>query len=288
MIKFDNLQVVSIFGRLINMQLLYQKWFHTSVVLCLFLNFSFGLSEAQEEEKMVKIPDSPPQITITLRSDFTFDQNLEPDPQKHSVEKNQFSGKNKKSIVGQKKPPSSTFKVDKNYQSIERFEMVSPKEIEISFNQNTKLSKKTIRGTVQLKDKSLILAGRGFNIQNFDASSDLPIGLDYTSHLRGQVQHIPTIGTKEHLDPAEEYSKHTKDLIYGETRAAFDKMPQFKVKRDDVEPEVKMPVSVEKSSNSVLVFPPGKESIAIISRDKEPLDLLLGNETLNKKRFRSY
>ena len=67
-IKFVNFQVVSIFGRLIDMQFLYKKWFYTSVFLCLFLNFGFSLSEAEEEEKIVKIPDSLPQITILTDS----------------------------------------------------------------------------------------------------------------------------------------------------------------------------------------------------------------------------
>jgi len=268
------------------MQFLYQKWFYTSLIQCLFLNFSFGVSEA-EDEKTGKIPDSPPQITIILRSDFIFEQNLEPDPQKNSAAKAKFLEKNIKGIVDQKKPLVFTFKEDKNYQSIERFEMVSPAEFEISFNKNTRPSKKKIRGAVQLKDKSLILAGRGFKFQTFDMSSDLPLGLDYTSHLRGQVEYIPPIDTKTHLDPTVEYSKFTKDLIYGETRAAFSKMPPSDVKRNIVEPEAKMPISVEKNSNSVLVFPPGKSSIAVISRDEKPIDLLIGNEILNKKRFRS-
>ena len=274
-------------GRLINMHFLYQKWFYTLLVLCLILNISSSLSEADGEEKTVKIPDSPPQITITLRSDFIFEQNREPNPQKNAAVKTRFLEKNKKEILDQTKPLLSTFKIDNSYRSIERFERVSPKAFETSFKNNTNASKKTIRKTVQLKDKSLILAGRGFNIQTFDTLSDLPIGLDYTSHLRDQVQYVPPIGTEPNLDPKGEYSKHTKDLIYGETRAAFGKMPPSVVKHNIVAPKVKMPVYVEKNLNSVLVFPPGEKSIAVISRDEEPLDLLLGNETLNKKRFRS-
>ena len=74
----------------------YQKLSFVLVFLCLFINFSYGVSKAEQEEKVVKIPDSPPQITITLRSDFIFEQPLEPDPQKNISDENvQFTGKKK-------------------------------------------------------------------------------------------------------------------------------------------------------------------------------------------------
>ena len=71
------------------MRSFYQKLPFALAVLYLSINFDCGISEAQEEE--IKTPDSPPQITITLRSDFIFEQPLEPDPQiNKSAEKVQF------------------------------------------------------------------------------------------------------------------------------------------------------------------------------------------------------
>ena len=258
------------------------------VFLCLSLYFGCGISEAEQEEELVKIPDSPPQITITLRSDFIVEQPLEPDPQiNKSAEKVQFFGKNKRGTADLKKPALSTFKTDESYQSIERFERVSPETFEISFENKPKPSKKIIRKTVKLSDKSLILAGRGFNIQTFVKASDLKLDMDYTSHLREQAQYIPPIDSKEHLDPTEEYSKHTKDLIYGEARMAFGKMPPPLAKSNAFNSQAQVQIPLEKNPNSVLILPPGKESIAVISRDEKSLDLLVGNEALNKKRFRS-
>jgi len=269
----------------------YQKLSFVLVFLCLFTNFSYGVSKAEQEEKVVKTPDSPPQITITLRSDFIFEQPLEPDPQKNISDENvQFTGKKKKEIVDRKKPTLSNFKTDKGYQSIERFERISPKTFEMSFGEKSKLSKKRIRKTVNLRDKSLILGGRGFNIETFNKPSDLVLGLDYTAHLREQAQYIPpNIPPIEldHSDPDREYSKHIKDLIYGETRIAFDKMPPPLTKSHTVESQAQVPIPVEKNPNSVLVLSPGKDSIAVVPRDEKLLDLLAGNETLNKKRFHS-
>ena len=268
------------------MDSLYRKLPFTLVVLFSSLNFCCGISEAQQEE--IKIPDSPPQITITLRSDFIFEQPLEPDPQiNRSDEKVQLFGENKIGIEDRKKPTLSTFKTDEGYQSIERFEGVYTETFETGVEKRPMLSKKTIRNTVKLQDKSLILGGRGFNIQVFDEAAGLSPDVGYTSHLREQAKYIPNIGPEDHLDLAEEYSKHTKDLIYGETRAAFGKMPPTLAKPNAVESQAKVSIPVEKNPNSLLVLPTSGESIALVSRDKKPLDLLTGSETLNKKRFRS-
>jgi len=76
------------------MRSFYQKLPFALAVLCFSLNLDCGISEAEEEEDLVKIPDSPPQITITLRSDFIVEQPLEPDLQiNKSAEKVQFLGK---------------------------------------------------------------------------------------------------------------------------------------------------------------------------------------------------
>ena len=264
----------------------YPKLPFALAVLYLSINFGCGISEAQEEE--IKIPDSPPQITITLRSDFIFEQPLEPDPQiNRSDEKVQLFGENKIGIEDRKQPTLSTFKTDEGYQSIERFEGVYTETFETDVEKRPMPSKKMIRNTVKLQDKSLILGGRGFNIQVFDEASDLSLDVGHTSHLREQAKYIPNIGPEDHLDLAEEYSKHTKDLIYGETRAAFGKMPPALAKPNAVESQAKVSIPVEKNPNSLLVLPTSGESIALVSRDKKPLDLLTGSETLNKKRFRS-
>jgi len=266
----------------------YQKLPFALAILCLSLNFYCGISEAEEEEELVKIPDSSPQIAITLRSDFIFEQPLEPDPQTNKLaEKVQFFGKKKRGTADRKNSTLSTFKADKSYQSIERFERVSPETFEISIEKKPKSSKKTIRKTVKLRDKSLILAGRGFNIQTFVKASDLKLDMDYTSHLREKAQYIAPIDSEEHLDPVGEYSKHTKDLIYGEAQIAFGKMPPPLAKSNDFESQAQVQIPIKKNPNSLLVLSPGKESIAVISKDEKSLDLLSGNETLNKKRFLS-
>lgn len=267
------------------MESFYRKLPFAAVGLILFLSPGCG---KDEQEQVVVIPDSPPQIVITLRSDINFEQPLEPDPQ---IDKSagQFPdlGKKKRVILGRKKPPLPAFKADEGYQSIKRFERVSPDTFEMSFEKKPASKKKRGRKTVKLQDKPLVFGGRGFNIKAFDRALKPAVDVDYALHLREPVPPVLPVGPADHLDPNGEYSKDTKGLIYGETRIAFGKMPPPLAESEPVESKAPVSVPAEKHPNSVLAFPPGEESIAVISKDKNSLDLLAGNETLNKKRFRS-
>ena len=133
----------------------------------------------------------------------------------------------------------------------------------------------------------MVFAGRGFNIENFDHAVNLAVEVDYLSHLREPLKKPLAIGAADHLDPEGEYSKDTKYLIYSATRAAFGKMPPPLVEPKPIEPNTQKRVRHTRNPEWILLFPPGEESIAVVARDGKRLDLLIGNESLNKKRFRS-
>jgi len=254
----------------------------------IFLSLALGCGGKEEEAVVVVIPDSilnaPPQIIITLRSDITLEQPLEPDPQFDKSEAIK-KGEKKRAILGRKSAPLPAFKADVGYQSIDRFEKMDPERFEISFEK--KPPKKHIRETVKLQDKPLVFAGRGFNIENFDHAVNLAVEVDYVSHLREPPKKPLDIGAADHLDPEGEYSKDTKYLIYSATRAAFGKMPPPLVEPKPIEPKTQKRVRHTRNPEWILLFPPGEESIAVVARDGKRLDLLIGNESLNKKRFRS-
>jgi hypothetical protein len=252
----------------------------------IFLSLALGCGE--KEEEAVVVPDSilhaPPQITIILRSDITLEQPLDPDPQFYKPTGNNKIEKKRK-IFGPQGAPLSSFKADIGYQSIDRFEKMAPVSFEISFEK--KPPKRQIRKTVKLQDKPLVFAGRGFNIETFDHVVKPAIEVDYVSHLREPSKQPLANGIVDHLDLNGEYSKDIKGLIYSTTRAAFGKMPPPLVEPKLMEPKQQFAGLAEKKPNSILRFPPGEESIAVIARDEKRLDLLAGNESLNKKRFRS-
>ena len=179
------------------------------------------------------------------------------------------------------------FKADEGYQSLNRFENASRDTFQIKFEKKPEPKKKRVRKTVKLQDKPLVFGGRGFNIEAFDHEVNPAVEVDYVSHLREPPPLPLPIGAEDHLDPEGPYSKDTKDLIYGETRVAFGKMPPPLIEPETQEQKVETLKSIEKHPDSVLVFPPGEDSIALVAKDQNSLDLLVGHEALNKKRFRS-
>ena len=252
-----------------------------------FLSLSLGYGESEEE--VVKVPKSPPQITITLRSDFTITQPLDPDPQYEKTEelKQQGIGKKKKEIFGRRVPSMRAYKADANYQSLNRFENSVTETFKIDFEKKNELKDKPIRETVELQDKTLVFGARGFNIEVFGHQKLQAVEVDYVSHLREPSPAPKPVGEVDHLDPKGEYSKDTKELIYGETRVVFGKMPPPLIEPELMKSKMGSKKPLEKHPDSILVIPPGKESIAVISRNEKSLDLLAGNENLNKKRFLS-
>tara|TARA_B100000686_G_scaffold285944_1_gene310394 strand:- start:351 stop:1154 length:804 start_codon:yes stop_codon:yes gene_type:complete len=255
-------------------------------VVPVFLSLPLGYGESEEE--VVKVPKSPPQITITLRSDFTITQPLNPDPQYGKTEElKQGKGKKKKIRFGQKVPSMPVYKADAKYKSLNRFENSVTEIFKIDFEKKNELKDKRIRETVKLKDKPLVFGARGFNIEVFGHERLPAVGVDYVSHLREPPPLLKPIGEVDYLDPKGEYSKDTKELIYGETRVVFGKMPPPLVEPEEVKLKTESGKPLEKHPDSILVIPPGKKSIAVISRNEKSLDLLAGNENINKNRFRS-
>ena len=251
-----------------------------------FLSLSLGYGES--EDKVVKVSKSPPQITITLRSDFTIIQPLDPDPQYEKTEElKQGKGKEKKERFGRRVPSMPAYKADANYQSLNRFENSVTEPFKIDFEKKNKLKDKRIRETVELQDKPLVFGARGFNTEVFDHEKLQAVEVDYVSHLREPPPLLKPVVEVGHLDPKGEYSKDTKELIYGETRVVFGKMPPPLVEPELMKSKTESGEPLEKHPDSILVIPPGKGSIAVISRNEKSLDLLAGNENLNTKRFRS-
>ena len=109
-----------------------------------FLLLSLGYGESEEEA--VKVPKSPPQITITLRSDFTITQPLAPDPQyEKTEEQKQGKGKKEKVRIGRRVPPIPAYKADAKYQSLNRFENSVTEIFKIDFEKKPQLKDKQIR-----------------------------------------------------------------------------------------------------------------------------------------------
>ena len=255
--------------------------------------------EDTKSEVSFEVVEGPPQITITLRSKLDLGFSLDPDLQLEVSQEdtNEFEESENKFIAKVYAKPKRSAKLrsqlgkqpvsktDIEYQALQRYENIDFERYAITIEKSPQ--KPPIRKTVKVQDKSLIFAGRGYNISTFEKDNKPAIDVDYATHLVA-VPPMPTVSQlRERLDPKAGYSRDTKYLIYNSTRSAFGGFPPPLVENKP-EPSKKADsaVSAKRNPDSVLLFPRGEKSMLVLRKADKQFDLLAGNESLNKKQFK--
>jgi hypothetical protein len=283
------------------MDLLYKR-----LCLSILIWFGFlisGCGEKPEGEVKIENFDTPPQVTIILHSQLELDYSLEPSSQLQTADGDKPVAGTKidrmyASIKKKRRTQSGNlpeFKADTDYQAIKRYEKIDSQRYAITIKKTPALSR--VRKTVQVQDKPLIFAGRGYNISAFEKEIKPAIDVDYSTHLVTIPLEPPSREIKDQLDPTTGYTRDTKNLVHNATRSArFGKpLPPLSENKSDPEIENKSePLQVAKPAlplkrnrDSVLLFPREGESLLVLRKAKKQYDLLVGNESLNKKQFRA-
>ncbi len=269
--------------------------------LYVLLFFGFlvsGCGEDPEAEKALEIIEGPPQITITLHSQLDLDFSLDPDSQlevsqadtdelEHSGNKfiaGVYAKLKRSAMLRSQSGKQPAFKADTEYQALQRYENIDPGRYAITIEKSPQ--KPPVRKTVDVQDKPLIFAGRGYNISAFEKENKPAIDVDYATHLVA-VPPVPTGShLRERLDPEGEYSRDTKFLVYNATRSAFGEFPPPLVEnKPELSRKADSIIPAERNPDSVLLFPRGEESMLVLRKADKQFDLLAGNESLNRKQY---
>ena len=257
-----------------------------------------GCGEELKGELVMEGFDSGPQVKITLHSQLELDFPLDPDPQLQTADTDELGESDNKFIAGvyaklrrsaslrsQRRLPE--FKADMAYQSLKRYETIDPGRYVITIKKGPEKPDR-IRKTVKIQDKPLIFAGRGYNISAFEKEMKPAIDVDYATHLLVIPPSLSTQEIEDKLDLKAGYSRDTKYLVYSSTRSAFGKLPPPLI---ETKPEslhsAESTIRLERNPDSVLLFPRREESLLVLRKAEKQFDLLVGNETLNKKQFQA-
>ena len=257
-----------------------------------------GCGEELKGELVMEGFDSGPQVKITLHSQLELDFPLDPDPQLQTADTDELGESDNKFIAGvyaklrrsaslrsQRRLPE--FKADMAYQSLKRYETIDPGRYVITIKKGPEKPDR-IRKTVKIQDKPLIFAGRGYNISAFEKEMKPLIDVDYATHLLVIPPDLSTQEIEDKLDLKAGYSRDTKYLVYSSTRSAFGKLPPPLIEN---KPEslhsAESTIPLERNPDSVLLFPRREESLLVLRKAEKQFDLLVGNETLNKKQFQA-
>jgi hypothetical protein len=285
------------------MAFLNKRPYLNTLVLCGFV--LAGCGGDPKGEVTVENVDTPPQVTITLHSQLELDYDLEPSPQLQTADlpDNVDNGKIDRiyaQLKGRRKSgvPSghlSESRADTAYQSIKRYEKIDPQRYVISIKKGPE--RPQTRKTVDVQDKPLVFAGRGYNISAFEREIKPAIDVDYSTHLVVTPPDPLATEIEDRLDIKAGYSKDTKNLVYNSTRSAlFGKsLPSFIDNKSEpaVENQPKAlryaesAIPLERNPDSILIFPQGEESLLVLRKAEKQYDLLVGNESLNKKQYRA-
>ena len=257
-----------------------------------------GCGEELKGELVMEGFDSGPQVKITLHSQLELDFPLDPDPQLQTADTDELGESDNKFIAGvyaklrrsaslrsQRRLPE--FKADMAYQSLKRYETIDPGRYVITIKKGPEKPDR-IRKTVKIQDKPLIFAGRGYNISAFEKEMKPAIDVDYATHLLVIPPDLSTQEIEDKLDLKAGYSRDTKYLVYSSTRSAFGKLPPPLI---ETKPEslhsAESTIPLERNPDSVLLFPRREETLLVLRKAEKQFDLLVGNETLNKKQFQA-
>ena len=142
-----------------------------------------------------------------------------------------------------------------------------------------------IAGTIQARDKPLVLGSRGLEIKSFEAMSYIKLEFDFYHHLQKHYPIPAPSVPEEKIDSQGEYTKYTKEFIFHPTRQALNRLKQ--VDFQEPEPQEEMP-TLEKIQETHLRLSRKRPTQLILHRSDKALDLLYGNERVNRNAFQKW
>jgi len=176
-------------------------------------------------------------------------------------------------------PKNLAYKGDEEYLALNRYER---------FHRTVKkpvgTHRQKVRATVVTGDKSLALAGKGFDFKGLEPQSRAGRYGDFTRRLLRPLPKMEPV-PEDHLDLKLNQAKSSKDLIFHPSRRALGKYNRQKIYFKDQKPEEKKPQVLEDIPATKLLLLEADNSSLILRRSGESLDLLGGNEKINRKKY---
>ncbi len=181
-----------------------------------------------------------------------------------------------KSEPAQSEKETLTYKDDPEYLAMHRFERLSP-ELKAPV-----IARQSVREPTSVVDKPLVLAGRGFDIQGFQSHTSQFIQADFLQHLNRSAPKVKPVRV-ERLDLQLIQAKSSKYLIFHPLGPALSHL-QKPIQRETPKPQEK-PRDLERIPETKLLFSEGEKSDLLLRPGSESLDLMIGNEKINRREY---
>jgi hypothetical protein len=171
------------------------------------------------------------------------------------------------------------YKGDEEYLSLNRYERFSE-----GTKKPVRRNRQKVRDTVAPGEKPLTLGGRGFDFKGRQLQARTGSFVDFTHRLKKPMPKMEPV-QEDSLDLRFIQTKSRKDLIFHPVRRALGKYNRQKIYLKDEKPEKKNPQVLEDISETKLLLMEADNSLLILRRSRESLDLLGGNEKVNREKY---
>jgi hypothetical protein len=168
---------------------------------------------------------------------------------------------------------------DAEYLALNRYERFSQ-----AIKKPVRVNRQKVRDTVAPGKKPLTLGGRGFEFKGRQLQSKAGRFVSFTHRLQKPVPKMEPV-PEDYLDLRLTQAKSSKDLIFHPVRQAFGKYDRQKTYLKDEKPEKKNPQVLQDIPETKLLLMEADNSFLILRRSSESLDLLSGNEKINRKKY---
>jgi hypothetical protein len=214
-----------------------------------------------------KIEPLPAQIKSEQTSQAPASERVQNEPAANETSSVSLTQEDKKEF---------SFKNDKEYLAMNRFERFPP-ELKAPV-----VSRQSVRESTDVVDKPLVLAGKGFDIQGFQSHASQVIQADFLQHLNRSAPKVKPVRV-ERLDLQLTQAKSSKHLIFHPLGPALSQL-QKPVHWEDPKPQNKQK-TLKRIPETKLLFSEGGKSDLLLRPGSESLDLMIGNEKINRREY---
>ncbi len=180
------------------------------------------------------------------------------------------------------------YKTDKEYLAIKRHERLFLR----TDGENGKGLKMHLgpepRDTVRIVDKPLVLAGKGFNIESFRTRGDERLHFDFNRFLKKPYPLKPERKAVGKLELDIEHTKSIKKLIFHPLSHALSKNPGIETEKPETVTEEEKAVYVRRIPETKLLLERDRKTQIFLERGERSIDILAGNETINKEIYKNW
>jgi len=254
------------------------------ILIATALFFSACSSDANKEPEMASVRLNPDVINLGMRAKFDLSALPKELPEISSPEEKKESQSQRQE--DEEEEQTDLFKTDPAYLKMDRMETVKPfkpqKRIPISkFAEG-------LESNFPVRERPLIFSGAGFEIHDFEKLSMEMNEFRYDDHLYILYPHqvLEKPQTTKVFEGA--YARSDRYLIFHPSGSVWgEKSTQPIVEVAGEGAAKSTPVKLDPIPETELTFIPGRPTHMVLTRKEGALNLLTGNEAINKHRYQS-